>query len=247
MDLRHPYEQLPLFTAGICLAVWLIASHLLMLVKPLQVQGYLKKFPRDPLAGQILLALGMAWFWLLVAPDGLGMLSELQMDLGEFNKHKPWLRLLVPVAVFVIAMSVRDFLARATRADVGGTTFGIRIFKRSRKSAIGSNFHLRHADRFALHGGHAVFVPGLGHMGGRKARKMERVCHSRPALRDRYFDLRLVILAGILTRVSKPVRQKLSRFQERISRQFFLNSHPANECHGRDRPWCYMRRGRKWR
>lgn len=111
MDPRHPYEQIPLFTAGILLAVWLIAFHALMLAKPTQVQGYLKKFPRDLVAGQILLALGMAWFWLLVAPEGLGKLSALQMDLGEFNKHKPLLRLVVPAAVIAVAVSVRDFLA----------------------------------------------------------------------------------------------------------------------------------------
>lgn len=111
MDPRHPYEQIPLFTAGILLAVWLIGLHALMLAKPTQVQGYLKKFPRDPVAGQILLAVGLAWFWLLVAPDGLGKLSALQMDLGEFNKAKPLLQLVVPAAVIVVAMSVRDFLA----------------------------------------------------------------------------------------------------------------------------------------
>lgn len=111
MDPRHPYEQIPLFTAGILLAIWLIGIHALMLAKPSQVQGYLKRFPRDPIAGQIILALGMAWFWLLVAPDGLGKLSALQMDMGEFNKAKPLLRLLVPAAVIAVAMSVRDFLA----------------------------------------------------------------------------------------------------------------------------------------
>lgn len=111
MDPRHPYEQISLYTAGILLAIWLIGIHALMLAKPAQVQGYLKRFPRDPIAGQIILALGMAWFWLLVAPDGLGKLSALQMDLGEFNKSKPLLRLLVPAAVVAVAMSVRDFLA----------------------------------------------------------------------------------------------------------------------------------------
>jgi hypothetical protein len=111
MDPRHPYEQLSLFTAGMLLAVWLIGVHALMLAKPTQVQGYMKKFPRDLTAGQILIALGLAWFWLLVAPDGLGKLSALQMDLGEFNKAKPLLRLLVPAAVIAVAMSIRDFLA----------------------------------------------------------------------------------------------------------------------------------------
>lgn len=111
MDPRHPYEQFSLFTAGILLAIWLIGVHALMLAKPTQVQGYMKKFPRDAFAGQVLLALGLAWFWLLVAPDGFGKLSALQMDLGEFNKAKPLLRFLVPAAVFGVAISVRDFLA----------------------------------------------------------------------------------------------------------------------------------------
>lgn len=111
MDARHPYEQIPLFTAGILLAVWLIGTHGLMLAKPSMVQGYLKKFPRDVMAGRVILGVGMLWFWLLVAPDDLGKLSALQMDLGEFNKSKPLLRLLVPAAMVAVAVSVRDFLA----------------------------------------------------------------------------------------------------------------------------------------
>ena len=111
MDARHPYELIPLFTAGILLALWLIGSHSLMIAKPALVQGWLKKFPRSPLAGQIILAIAMAWFWLLVAPDGMGKLSALQMDLGEFNNIKKLLRLLVPAALIAVCVSVRDFLA----------------------------------------------------------------------------------------------------------------------------------------
>lgn len=111
MDARHAYEQIPLFTAGILLAVWLIGTHALMLAKPSMVQGYLKKFPRDVMAGRVILGIGMLWFWLLVAPDGLGIFSSLQMDLGEFNKSKPLLRLLVPAALVAVAVSVQDFLA----------------------------------------------------------------------------------------------------------------------------------------
>lgn len=111
MDPRHPYEQIPLFTAGILLALWLIGSHVLMLSKPGLVQGWLRKFPRSPLAGQIVLGIGLGWFWLLVAPGGLGKLSALQMDLGEFNNVKPILRILVPAALVAVAVSVRDFLA----------------------------------------------------------------------------------------------------------------------------------------
>lgn len=111
MDARHPYEMIPLFNAGILLGLWLVGSHALMLAKPTMVQGWLKKFPRNPLAGQIILGIGMAWFWLLIAPDGMGKLSALQMDLGEFNNIKPMLRLLVPAALVAVVISVRDFLA----------------------------------------------------------------------------------------------------------------------------------------
>ena len=111
MDARHPYEHIPLFTAGILLGLWLVGSHALMIAKPALVQGWLKKFPRNPLAGQVILAIAMAWFWLLVAPDDMGKLSALQMDLGEFDNIKPILRVLVPAALVAVCISVRDFLA----------------------------------------------------------------------------------------------------------------------------------------
>ncbi|QTN32465.1 hypothetical protein HZ994_09015 [Akkermansiaceae bacterium] len=111
MDPRHPYEHIPLFTAGILLGLWLVGSHSLMIARPALVQGWLRKFPRSPLAGQIIMAIGMAWFWLLVAPDGMGKLSALQMDLGEFNNIKPLLRVLVPASLIAVCISIRDFLA----------------------------------------------------------------------------------------------------------------------------------------
>lgn len=115
----HPYEHLSLFTVGLVLAIWLIGIHALMLAKPVMVQGFLKKFPRDPMMGQILLGIGLAWFWLLVAPPHWGILSSLSMDLGEFNGAKPILRVLVPVSLFLVAISVRDFLAVRALGVVG--------------------------------------------------------------------------------------------------------------------------------
>jgi hypothetical protein len=111
MDPMHPYERIPLFTAGLVLALWLIASHALMLAQAARVKGWLKSFQRNPLCGQILLGIGLAWFWLLVAEPGPGVLRALAMDLGEFNGAKPVLRILVPAALFGVAFSVRDFLA----------------------------------------------------------------------------------------------------------------------------------------
>jgi len=119
MDVMHPYERLPLFTAGIVLAIWLIAVHGWMLAKPIQAQDFLKKFPRNAFLGQILLGIGLAWFWLLIAPAGMGMLSALAMDLGEFNNIKGILRILVPVALILVTISVRDFLAVRALGVVG--------------------------------------------------------------------------------------------------------------------------------
>jgi hypothetical protein len=90
-----------------------------MLAKPALVQGFLKKFPRDQVAGQILLGIGLAWFWLLIAPDGLGKLSALAMDLGEFNGAKPTLRILVPVTMVLVSISVKDFLAIRALGVIG--------------------------------------------------------------------------------------------------------------------------------
>jgi hypothetical protein len=58
-----------------------------------------------------LLGIGLAWFWLLVAPPGLGKLSAVAMDLGEFNAAKGLLRILVPASLVLVTISVRDFLA----------------------------------------------------------------------------------------------------------------------------------------
>lgn len=119
MDPRHPYQDLSLFTVGLVLGLWLIAFHGLLLAKPSKMQGLLKRFPRDPLSGQILMGVGLAWFWLLIAPSGLGRLSALTMDLGEFNNAKRILQILVPVTFVLVCISVRDFLAVRALGVVG--------------------------------------------------------------------------------------------------------------------------------
>jgi hypothetical protein len=115
----HPYQRLPLFTVGIVLAIWLIGSHGYMLAKPREAQEFLKKFPRNQFFGQVLLGIGLMWFWLLIAPEGMGKLSALAMDLGEFNAAKGLLRLLVPASLILVTISVRDFLAVRALGLVG--------------------------------------------------------------------------------------------------------------------------------
>ena len=111
MDAMHLYERLPLFGTGIALAVWLIAMHAFALAKPEAVQGFLKRFPRDQKIGQILLGIGLLWFWLLVAPPGNGILHSLSMDLGEFNGLKRYLFFVVPISILAVGIAVKEFLA----------------------------------------------------------------------------------------------------------------------------------------
>lgn len=111
MDPMHPYQRLPLFTTGLVLGLFLIALHALLLAKPAASQAFLKKFPRNDQLGQILLGIGLFWFWLLIAPPGLGKLSALAMELGEFNNAKGLLQIAVPVSLLLVSRSVRDFLA----------------------------------------------------------------------------------------------------------------------------------------
>ncbi|MGB6219624.1 hypothetical protein [Haloferula sp.] len=107
----HSYEKLPLFGTGLVLGLWLVGLHILMLVKAETVQTFLKKFPRNQQLGQILLGIGMIWFWLLVQPTGKGALNSLAMELGEFDKLKPFLRIAVPVSIILVALAVKEFLA----------------------------------------------------------------------------------------------------------------------------------------
>lgn len=107
----HPYEKLPLQTVGLILAAWLIGLHLWMLLKPTESRNFFIKLPRNRIIAPWLMGIGMAWFWLLIAPDGLGILSKLQIDLGEFNNAKGILRIAVPIAAAGMIMHVKEFLS----------------------------------------------------------------------------------------------------------------------------------------
>lgn len=110
----HVYDDLSLFWVGILVAAYLIGVHGLMLAKPALCQDWLKKLPRHHTAGVYTLAVGMIWFWLLVAPERLGapfsFLSKLSLDIGEFNAFKRWLRIIVPLAFLGMVMYAKEFL-----------------------------------------------------------------------------------------------------------------------------------------
>ncbi|HAO97070.1 MAG: hypothetical protein CMP26_14220 [Roseibacillus sp.] len=106
----HPYESIPLNVAGYVLAAYLLVVHGLMIWKAERCKEWLNRLPRHRAAGIYTLAVGMFWFWLLIAPENLGVLSSLTMDIGEFNAVKPWLRIIVPVAFVGMAIGVKEFL-----------------------------------------------------------------------------------------------------------------------------------------
>ncbi len=106
----HPYETIPLDLAGYAMAAYLLVVHGLMLWKPEPCKAWLQNLPRHYMAGVYTLAVGMIWFWLLIAPANMGLISTLTMDIGEFNAVKPWLRYLVPIAFLGMIMYVKEFL-----------------------------------------------------------------------------------------------------------------------------------------
>ena len=82
----HPYDgMIPLSVAGYILGTVLLLAHLYALVKRQQVQAFLLASPRNHLLAQILLAGGLFWFFLLVAPEGLGVLSRFRVGLAELK------------------------------------------------------------------------------------------------------------------------------------------------------------------
>lgn len=107
----HFYERFSLFHTGIALGVCLLVLHLFLLIKKDASQKFLTKFPRNQRLGQIILGVGMLWFWLLIAPEGKGFMSFLAMDMTEFNRVKPILRLLMPVFFVLVSLSITEFLS----------------------------------------------------------------------------------------------------------------------------------------
>ncbi|SHJ96308.1 hypothetical protein SAMN02745181_2887 [Rubritalea squalenifaciens DSM 18772] len=106
----HPYEEIPLNTAGYILGVWLILVHVWMLTKSDNAMAFLKRLPRNYPFGIAFMAAGMFWFWLLIIPERV-FKSPLAMDLGEFNAAKTALFILVPIVTYIMIDRVREFLA----------------------------------------------------------------------------------------------------------------------------------------
>ncbi len=107
----HPYDgMIPLSVAGYILGTVLLLVHLYALVKRQQVQTFLLASPRNHLLAQILLAGGLFWFFLLVAPEGLGVLSRFRVGLAEFEGIRWLLQLACPVFLVLMVTQVKNLL-----------------------------------------------------------------------------------------------------------------------------------------
>jgi hypothetical protein len=88
-------------TVGMVLGVALLLAHRWAIIRADSVMAAVKRFPRHRTAGVVLLALCMAWCWLLVSC----------MDMGEFYTWRRWLMMLVPLTFFLVVTYVQEFLA----------------------------------------------------------------------------------------------------------------------------------------
>ena len=74
------------------------------------MQALLLASPRNHLLAQILLAGGLFWFFLLVAPEGLGVLSRFRVGLAEFEGIRWLLQLACPVFLVLMVTQVKNLL-----------------------------------------------------------------------------------------------------------------------------------------
>ena len=107
----HAYEKLPLNIAGYLLALLLIAGHLWMLRKPSDTKQFFLKFPRNTKLGQILMGVGIFWFWLLIIPDKFFFSSPLAMDLQDFNSLKFIMAFAVPLVGYLVITECKEFIS----------------------------------------------------------------------------------------------------------------------------------------
>lgn len=106
----HPYELIPLNLAGYVLGLGLLLGHLFAWWKSEQVKKFLLRSSRNHALAMGTLALGLFWFFLLVAPKNLGILSSLRVSLAEFEGIRWLLQLGCPLMLFLLATQVKNLL-----------------------------------------------------------------------------------------------------------------------------------------
>ncbi len=88
-------------TALVLVGLFLIAAHVLALMKPQAVQAWLRALPRSKNLGTALATVAAAWFFVLVW----------MMDLGEFSNWRQTVLIATPIAWLLTMKFVDEFLA----------------------------------------------------------------------------------------------------------------------------------------
>lgn len=109
-SLIHPYEMIPLNIAGYVLGIALLLGHLIAFFNREQVSAFLAKSSRNVFLGQLLLAVDFLWFFLLVAPENMGILSYLRVELADFEGMRWLLQLLCPLFLILLISYAKDLL-----------------------------------------------------------------------------------------------------------------------------------------
>jgi hypothetical protein len=94
----YPFSLGP---AMLVVGLLLVAAHGWALLRPQETQAWLRAFPRSRFLGIALLVIATVWAWFLI----------LNIDLGEFSDWRPRLLLFIPIAAFLTAKYVDEFLA----------------------------------------------------------------------------------------------------------------------------------------
>ncbi len=106
----HAYQMIPLAIAGYVLGTGLILSHLLALVKNTACMEFARKSPRNTVLAQLTLGIGIIWFFLLIGPENMGILSKMRVNLSEFEGIRWILQLACPAFFFLLATQVKELL-----------------------------------------------------------------------------------------------------------------------------------------
>lgn len=95
------YNQLELKFVGIGFGLVLIGAHLAALFQRERLTPLLKKFPRNDIAGYVLLGICGVWSWFLMDT----------MDLGEFYTMERVVKIVIPIGFVLVVTYVKEFLA----------------------------------------------------------------------------------------------------------------------------------------
>jgi hypothetical protein len=88
-------------SAGLVIGLFLVAIHLVALLRPKATQQWLLGLPRSTGFGRVLFVIDAIWcFWLASS-----------MDFGEFSAFRGWLLIAIPVLAVLTLMFVDEFLS----------------------------------------------------------------------------------------------------------------------------------------